>query len=70
MGAEAKADRPRVRKAPASGSEFAAWGNTVRRMAPARKIDMIRKGVDVSLLVGAGKYYGISQTKLSRLLGI
>jgi putative toxin-antitoxin system antitoxin component (TIGR02293 family) len=31
---------------------------------------MIREGVDVALLIGAGQYYGISQTGLSRLIGV
>ena len=53
-----------------SGHSFLKWGDTVRKMPPAKRIEMIRGGVKVTLLVGAGQYYGISQRKLSKLLGV
>ncbi|MBV6448363.1 MAG: hypothetical protein FCKEOINB_02017 [Nitrosomonas sp.] len=49
---------------------FSKWGNVVRKMSPAKRIEMIRNGVKVSLLVDAGQYYGLSQKKLAKLLGI
>jgi putative toxin-antitoxin system antitoxin component (TIGR02293 family) len=49
---------------------FSKWGDTVRKMPPAKRIEMIRDGVKVALLVGAGQYYGITQTRLSKLLGV
>lgn len=70
MSAQLKPAKPNVRKLPATGRAFSTWGNTVRKMAPAKKIEMIRKGVKVTLLVGAGQYYGIPQTRISKLLGI
>lgn len=70
MGAEPKVIKPKVKKPPVAGRVFSTWGNSVRRMAPAKKIDMIRRGVEVTLLVGAGQYYGISQARLSKLLGV
>jgi putative toxin-antitoxin system antitoxin component (TIGR02293 family) len=39
-------------------------------MPPTKRIEMIRDGVKVTLLVGAGEYYGLSQSKLSKLLGV
>lgn len=69
MSAEIKPVKPRVRGAQSGGS-FAKWGATVRKMPPAKRIEMIRGGVKVTLLVGAGQYYGISQTKISKLLGV
>ena len=60
----------KVRRLPAPGRKFSAWGSVVRKMPPAKKIAMIREGVDVALLIGAGQYYGISQTSLSRLIGV
>ena len=39
-------------------------------MPPAKRIEMIRLGVKVTLLVGAGQYYGLPQTKISKLLGV
>jgi putative toxin-antitoxin system antitoxin component (TIGR02293 family) len=39
-------------------------------MPPAKKIAMIREGVDVALLISAGQYYGISQARLSQLIGV
>lgn len=53
-----------------SGNAFSEWGDTVRKMHPAKRIKMIRSGVKVTLLVGVSQYYGISQAKLSKLLGI
>jgi putative toxin-antitoxin system antitoxin component (TIGR02293 family) len=52
------------------GLAFSKWGETVRNMPPAQRIEMIRDGVKVGLLVGAGQYYGLSQARLSKLLGI
>lgn len=72
MSGEMRAE-PRVsksRKAPVAGSAFAAWGDAVRRMSPARRIRMIREGVEVNHLVSAGEYYGIPQAKLSGLIGV
>lgn len=68
MTAEVKASKPKAKKV--SGLRFLAWGNTVRKMAPAKKIEMIRKGVEVTLLVRAGQYYGIPRMKLSKLIGV
>jgi putative toxin-antitoxin system antitoxin component (TIGR02293 family) len=62
--------KPLKPKAASVGLAFSKWGETVRNMPPAQRIEMIRDGVKVGLLVGAGQYYGLSQTKLSRLLGI
>jgi putative toxin-antitoxin system antitoxin component (TIGR02293 family) len=70
MRAEAAAGAGQVKRSRVPGRAFATWGNAVRKMSPAKKIEMIRKGVDVALLVGAGRYYGIPQTRLSRLLGV
>lgn len=57
-------------KAASSARSFSKWGDTVRKMPPAKRIEMIRDGVKVTLLVGAGEYYGLSQSKLSKLLGV
>lgn len=57
-------------KVASSGRSFLEWGDTILKMPPAKRIEMIRGGVKVALLVGAGRYYGISQTRLSKLLGI
>ena len=70
MGARAGATAAKVSRLPAPGRKFSAWGAVVRKMPPVRKIAMIREGVDVALLVAAGQYYGISQTGLSRLIGV
>lgn len=70
MRADLKVIKPKAGKSPAPGRTFSTWGNTVRKMAPAKKIKMIRQGVEVVYLVSAGEYYGISQTKLSRLIGV
>lgn len=70
MRAEGAAGEGPVKRPRVPGRAFATWGNAVRKMSPAKKIEMIRKGVDVALLVGAGRYYGIPQTRLSRLLGV
>lgn len=70
MGARAGAITAKVSRLPAPGRKFSAWGSVVRKMPPAKKIAMIREGVDVALLIGAGQYYGISQSRLSRLIGV
>lgn len=57
-------------KAASSARRFSRWGATVRKMPPTKRIEMIRDGVKVTLLVGAGEYYGLSQSKLSKLLGV
>ncbi len=49
---------------------FSKWGETVRKMPPLKRIEMIRQGVEVALLAGASRYYGISQARFSELLGI
>jgi putative toxin-antitoxin system antitoxin component (TIGR02293 family) len=67
MRAEIKPIKP---KAEPFGRSFSKWGDTVRNMPPAKRIEMIRGGVKVTLLVGAGQYYGLSQSKLSKLLGV
>lgn len=59
-----------VTKAASSARSFSRWGDTVRKMPPTKRIEMIRDGVKVTLLVGAGEYYGLSQSKLSKLLGV
>ena len=59
-----------VTKAASSARSFSRWGATVRKMPPTKRIEMIRDGVKVTLLVGAGEYYGLSQSKLSKLLGV
>lgn len=70
MRARAGEITAKVSRLPALGRKFTAWGAVVRKMPPAKKIAMIREGVDVALLIGAGQYYGISQTSLSRLIGV
>ena len=67
LSAEIKPLKP---KAASVGLVFSKWGETVRNMPPAQRIEMIRDGVKVGLLVGAGQYYGLSQARLSKLLGI
>jgi len=67
MKAEAKPVKPRVEP---PGRSFAKWGHAVCKMPPAKRIEMIRAGVKVALLVGAGQYYGLSQSRLSKLLGV
>ncbi|MDP2026227.1 antitoxin Xre/MbcA/ParS toxin-binding domain-containing protein [Sulfuriferula sp.] len=67
LSAEIKSLKP---KAASVGLAFSKWGETVRNMPPAQRIEMIRDGVKVGLLVGAGQYYGLSQARLSKLLGI
>ncbi|MES1998939.1 MAG: antitoxin Xre/MbcA/ParS toxin-binding domain-containing protein [Pseudomonadota bacterium] len=67
LSAEIKPPKP---KAASVGLVFSKWGETVRNMPPAQRIEMIRDGVKVGLLVGAGQYYGLSQARLSKLLGI
>lgn len=57
-------------KTTSSEYSFLEWGDMVLKMPPAKRIEMIRGGVKVALLVGAGQYYGISQAKLSKLIGI
>ncbi|HBV21374.1 MAG TPA: DUF2384 domain-containing protein [Nitrosomonas sp.] len=42
----------------------------IQKMSPAKRIEMVRGGVKVAHLVGAGRYYNISQAKLSKLMGI
>lgn len=49
---------------------FSAWSGAIRDMLPAHKIDMIRQGVEVALLVDAGRYFALPQTRLSRLMGM
>ena len=70
MTARAEKIKAKVARLPAPGRKFSAWGAVVRKMPPAKKIAMIREGVDVALLIGAGQYYGIPQTRLSRLIGV
>lgn len=67
MRAETKQIKP---KTAASASAFSKWGDSVRKMPPAKRIEMIRDGVKVTLLVGARQYYGLPQSKLSKLLGV
>lgn len=67
LSAEIKPPKP---KAASVALAFSKWGETVRNMPPAQRIEMIRDGVKVGLLVGAGQYYGLSQARLSKLLGI
>jgi putative toxin-antitoxin system antitoxin component (TIGR02293 family) len=70
MTSEATAIAAKVSKMPAHGRKFLAWSSVVRSMPPAEKIAMIREGVEVALLIGAGQYFGIPQTRLSRLIGV
>lgn len=67
MRGAARADSP---TADPTGRAFSKWSGAVRKMAPAKRIAMIREGVEVSLVVGAGHYYGLPQARLSRLLGV
>lgn len=53
-----------------SKQSFAKWGDSIRKMPPSKRIRMIREGVIASYLVEASRYFGISQTELSRLLGL
>lgn len=53
-----------------SSQSFLKWGNTILKMSPAERIEMVRSGVKVAIMVEAGQYYGISQARLSKLLGI
>jgi putative toxin-antitoxin system antitoxin component (TIGR02293 family) len=57
-------------KAQVTARAFADWSNAVRKMSPGKKIAMIREGIDVEVLIGAGQYYGIPQARLSRLIGV
>jgi len=57
-------------KATSSGNSFLEWGAMILKMSPAKRIEMVREGVQVAPLVGAWRYYGISQAKLSKLIGI
>jgi putative toxin-antitoxin system antitoxin component (TIGR02293 family) len=70
MSARAGAVKAKVSRLPAPGRKFSAWGSVVRMMPPAKKIAMIREGVDVALLIAAGQYYGMPQNKLGRLIGV
>ncbi len=67
MRTEVKPVKSRLR--PPAGS-FSKWGQAICKMPPAKRIEMIRSGVKVALLVGAGQYYGLSQTSLSKLVGV
>lgn len=53
-----------------SKQSFSKWGDSIRKMPPSKRIKMIREGVKVSHLVAACRYFGISQTGLSKLLGL
>ncbi len=53
-----------------SGAQVLGVGQRRAHNPPAKKIAMIREGVDVALLIGAGQYYGIAQSRLSRLIGV
>lgn len=57
-------------KAGSSARSFSRWGHGVRKMPPAKRVDMIREGIEVTLLLGAGEYYGLSQARLSKLIGV
>jgi len=54
----------------ASKYSFSKWVEAVRNMPPSRRIRMIREGVQATLLPGVARYYGISQTRISKLIGI
>lgn len=66
---ELKPSKSMAGKAPARRA-FLVWSGAVRKMDPATKIEMIRKGVKVEHLVSAGEYYGLPKAKLSALIGI
>ena len=70
MPAEIGTSDPTVKQVQMTQRAFSTWRKSVRKMSPAKKIEMIRKGVKVTLLVGAGQYYGLSQSRLSKLLGV
>lgn len=70
MPAEIGTSDPTVKQVQMTQRAFSTWRKSVRKMPPAKKIEMIRKGVKVTLLVGAGQYYGLSQSRLSKLLGV
>lgn len=53
-----------------SGYSFPEWGAMILKMPPAKRIEMVRKDVKPSYLVGAGRYYNIPQSELSKLIGI
>jgi len=53
-----------------SKGAFGRWVTRVQKMPPAERIIMIRSGLKIELLADAGQHYGLSQAKLSRLLGI
>lgn len=67
MGIELK--QAKQKKEP-TGHSFQEWGAMIRKMSPAKRIEMVRGGVKVVHLVEAGCYYNISQAKLSKLIGI
>lgn len=58
------------KEATSSENPFLKWEAMILKMSPAKRIEMEREGVQVAPLVGAGRYYGISQAKLSKLIGI
>ena len=70
MAAEIGANPSKVKQVRTTQRAFSTWRKSVRKMPPAKKIEMIRRGVEVTLLVGAGQYYGLSQSRLSKLLGV
>ncbi len=70
MVAEIETNHSKVKQVQTTQRAFSTWRKSVRKMPPAKKIEMIRKGVKVTLLVGAGQYYGLSQSRLSKLLGV
>ncbi len=70
MSAEPKATTSRARGTRVAVNDFLTWGDAVRAMPAAKKIDMIREGVAVTYLVKAGAHYDIPQAKLARLIGI
>lgn len=68
--AAVKVVKVKSKKVSTTGQMFSTWGAKVLKMGPAKKIKMIRDGIEATLLAGAGQYYGIPQTKLSKLVGI
>ena len=66
MGIEPKQAKQKA----VAGHSFLEWGAMILKMPPVERIEMVRDGVKVTHLVKASQYYGISQAKFSKLLGI
>lgn len=57
-------------RGPSTRRKFSKWASDVKNMEPAKRITMIRGGLRVELLVGAGQHYGLTQARMSKLIGV